>query len=93
MVFLLFPYALIVDRGLSGLDAVKTSVRASLANFGGLLGLMILSLLMILAGVLACYVGAILVWPITFASWTVAYRRVFGDPPQTDDTMPVAVAA
>ena len=28
-------------------------------------------------GVLACYVGAFLVMPISFAAYAVAYRRVF----------------
>lgn len=93
MIFLLFPYALIVDRGLSGLEAVRTSVTAALANFGGILGLLFLSLLMMFAGVLACYVGAFLTWPIAFASWTVAYRRVFGDPPSEPAAVPQTVAA
>jgi uncharacterized membrane protein len=93
MVFFIFPYALIVDRGLSGLEAVKTSATAALANFGGILGLLLLSLLMMFAGMLACYVGAFLTWPIAFASWTVAYRRVFGDPaPTIAETPPPAAA-
>src|SRR5205085_1577975 len=33
-----FTYPLIVDRKLSGLNAVKLSMRAGLANFWGLLG-------------------------------------------------------
>lgn len=93
MIFLLFPYALIVDRGLSGWDSVKTSANAGLANFPGILALLLLSLLLMFAGVLACYVGAFLTWPIALASWTVAYRRIFGDPPQTDDGLPSAAAA
>jgi len=93
MIFLLFSYALIVDRGLSGWDSVKTSANAGLANFPGILALLLLSLLLMFAGVLACYVGAFLTWPIALASWTVAYRRIFGDPPQTDDGLPSAAAA
>lgn len=93
MFFLLFPYALIVDRGLSGMDAVKTSAKAVLGNFPGILGLMLLSLLLMFAGVLACYVGAFLTWPIAFASWTVAYRKVFGDPMLTTAEAPWPAAA
>jgi uncharacterized membrane protein len=72
---------------------VKTSVRAALANFPGIFGLLLLSLLLMFAGVLACYVGAFLTWPIVFTSWAIAYRKVFGDPPHTADEMPLPPAA
>ena len=84
MIFLLFPYALIVDRGLSGWESVKTSARAGLANFPGIFLLLLLSLLLMFGGVLVCYVGAFLTWPIIFTSWAIAYRRIFGDPPGPD---------
>ena len=73
-----FAYPLIVDRRLSGFDAVKLSMKAARANFGGLLGMMLLSSLLTFAGVLFCYVGAFLVMPITFGAIAVAYEQVFG---------------
>lgn len=73
-----FCYPLIVDRGLSGMDAVKLSFRAVLGNFWGLVGLMLLMELLALVGVLACYVGVIFVLPLTFAMTSVAYQQVFG---------------
>jgi len=73
-----FVYPLIVDRGLSGVDAVKLSFRAALANFWRLLGLFLLNFLLGIAGVILCYVGIILVFPITFAAVAVAYEQVFG---------------
>jgi uncharacterized membrane protein len=75
--FFYFAFPLIVDRGLSGVDAVKASARAALANFGGLLGLVLLSAALSFVGVLLCYVGWILVLPVIFAAHAVAYRRVF----------------
>jgi hypothetical protein len=75
--FFAFTYPLIVDRRLSGLNAVKTSVKAATANLGGVLGLMLLTMLLGFAGLLLCYVGAFLVMPISFAAWSVAYRQVF----------------
>jgi uncharacterized membrane protein len=80
-VFFMFPYALIVDRKLSGLEAVKTSIKAGAANFGGVLGLLLLNMCLVFVGVLACYVGAFLTMPIAFASYAVAYRKVFGEGP------------
>lgn len=73
-----FAYPLIVDRRLSGINAVKLSIRAGLANFWRLLGLLLLNGLMGFGGVLLCYVGVFLVLPISFAAIAMAYESVFG---------------
>lgn len=73
-----FTYPLIVDRRLSGLDAVRTSAKAALANFWPLLGLLMLTGLLGFLGVLLCYVGMFLVFPVTFAATSMAYEQVFG---------------
>lgn len=72
-----FVYPLIVDRGLSGVDAVKLSFRAAMANFWRLLGLALLGFVMSFSVVL-CYVGIFLVFPITYSALAVAYEQVFG---------------
>jgi hypothetical protein len=76
-----FAYQLIVDRKLSGVDAVKLSFKAGRANFWRLCGLYLLNGLLGMAGVLLCYVGLFLVLPISFAALAVAYRQVFGGAP------------
>lgn len=73
-----FAYPLIVDRRLSGLDAVKLSVRAALANFWRLLGMLLLTGLLNVVGAMFCYVGAFFVIPIGFAAIAAAYEQVFG---------------
>ena len=73
-----FAYPLIVDRRLSGLNAVKLSIKAALANFWRLLGLLLLSGLLNFVGVLFCYVGVIFVLPVGFAAISRAYEQVFG---------------
>jgi uncharacterized membrane protein len=73
-----FSYPLIVDRRLSGLDAVKLSIRAAMANFWRLLGMLLLTSLLNFVGLLVCYVGAIFVMPIGFAAIAAAYEQVFG---------------
>jgi uncharacterized membrane protein len=73
-----FAYPLIVDRKLSGINAVKLSVRAGLGNFWRLLGLLLLSGLISFVGLLACYVGAFFVMPLSFAAIACAYEQVFG---------------
>src|SRR5258706_5985952 len=42
-VFFMFAFPLIADRGLSGLDATKLSIKAGKANFGGILSLLLLN--------------------------------------------------
>lgn len=73
----LFAYPLIVDRNLSGLEAIKLSYRAALQNLSGIIGLILLISGLGILGVLACYVGVFLIMPISFAAYAVAYRRVF----------------
>jgi hypothetical protein len=76
-IFFMFSFPLIADRHLSGLEAVKLSIRAGKANFVGILLLLLLSTGLGILGVLACYVGAFLLMPISIAAYAVAYRRVF----------------
>ena len=69
----MFAYPLIVDRGLPGFEAVKLSFRAGLANFWRLLGLSLLGGLLGICGVILCYVGILLVFPITLSAVAIAY--------------------
>lgn len=80
--FFLFSFPLIADRNLSGLDAVKLSIKAARANLGGILGLVLMNVGLGMLGVLCCYVGAFFVAPISLASYAIAYRRVFPEVPQ-----------
>jgi hypothetical protein len=81
--FFMFAYPLIVDRKLSGWDAIKTSFRASTKNLGGILGLILLNAGLGIVGVICCYVGVFFVMPVSFAAYTAAYRRVFPEVSQT----------
>lgn len=78
-VLFFFVYPLILDRKLTGVQAIKTSLRAAMGNLGGILGLVVLNFLLTFVGVLACYVGAFFVMPIHFGAIAVAYRQVFPD--------------
>jgi hypothetical protein len=73
-----FTYPLIIDRNLSGVEAVQMSFKAAWANFWGLLGMLALNLVLGMVGVLFCYVGVFFILPITFAALATAYRQVFG---------------
>jgi len=73
-----FVYPLIVDRKLQAIDAIKWSFKAAIANFWRLLGLMLLTGLIAVGGVLLCYVGMFLAFPITYGALAIAYEQVFG---------------
>ncbi len=75
--FFLFSFPLIADRNLSGLDAVKLSIKAGRANLGGILGLVLMNVGLGILGVLCCYIGVFFIAPISLASYAIAYRRVF----------------
>lgn len=77
-VLFMFTFPLIVDRGLSAIDALKASARAAMGNLGGLIGLFLLNLLLGLLGTMCCYVGALLIMPLSFAAVLIAYQQVFG---------------
>lgn len=87
-IFLMFAYPLIADRKMSGLDAVKLSMKAGKANFGGMFGLLALNALLGILGIFLCFVGAYFYLPIAFASQAVAYRRVFPEVQQTFPSPP-----
>jgi uncharacterized membrane protein len=85
-----FSYTLIVDRKLAAMDAIKWSFKAAMANFWRLLGMTLLTGLLTFVGVLLCYVGAFLAFPIQYGAIAVAYEKVFGlsDPNQVVSNLP-----
>ena len=90
--FFTFAFPLIADRGASGLDAVKLSARAALANLGGLVGLALFTFLLTFVGLLFCYVGAFLVMPLTFEVHWITYEKVFGMKEEGLPAFPVETA-
>lgn len=85
-----FTYPLIVDRKLNAMDAIKWSFKAAMGNFWGILGMTLLTGLMAFVGVLLCYVGVFLVFPIQYCAIAVAYEKVFGlsDPNEIVSNLP-----
>lgn len=73
-----FVYPLLVDRKMAAIDAIKISFKAAMANFWRLLLLMILTGLLTIAGVVLCYVGVFLAFPVTYGALAMAYEQVFG---------------
>jgi hypothetical protein len=74
---LMFAFPLLVDRNLSAVRAIKTSIKAVWKNLGGVAGIAGVGFLLSLLGTLACGVGTYFVIPIILAGNIVAYRKVF----------------
>lgn len=74
---LMFAFPLIVDRKLSGWQAVRTSAVAVWKNLKGVTGLWAVGFVVSLLGMLLCFVGTYFAIPIIIAGNAVAYRKVF----------------
>lgn len=74
---LMFAFPLIVDRRLSGWQAIKTSAKAVWHNLNGVAGLWAVGFGIGIVGYLLLCVGIYFTIPIIIAGNTVAYRKVF----------------
>jgi hypothetical protein len=77
---LMFAFPLIVDRNMSGWQAIKTSARAVWKNMSGVAGLWAVGFVISLLGLLVFCFGTYLTMPIIIAGNIAAYRKVFPKP-------------
>ena len=76
-VLFFFTYPLIVDREMTGMEAVFASFRAARANLGGVLSVVLLEFMFETIGFMLCLVGMYFLLPLTFGMTMIAYRQVF----------------
>ena len=74
---LMFSFPLIVDRNLSGFQAMKLSAKAVWRNLSGVAGLWAVGFCINLVGLLLFCFGIYFTIPILIAGNIVAYRKVF----------------
>ncbi|MCS6873883.1 MAG: hypothetical protein N2Z23_10975 [Pyrinomonadaceae bacterium] len=74
---LVFSFPLMVNEGLSALEAVLLSSKAVLKNLAGVVKITLVASLLSLIGQLACGVGVFFVLPLIFAVITLAYLKIF----------------
>ncbi len=73
----LSPYqALVADRNLSPVDALKTSWEVTRGNVLNLIGFWLMSIVIVLAGLLALVIGLIWALPTVFLAWAAAYQMM-----------------
>lgn len=85
---LLFTFPLIVDRNMSALQSIKLSAGAVWNNLSGVAGLIGVSILLMIPGILTCGLGIYFLIPIMLAGFLVAYRKVFPSPDSKIYTQP-----
>lgn len=75
---LMFSFPLIVDKNLSGIQAIKLSAKAVWKNLGGIAGFIGVYFVVIFgATFITCGIGAYFIMPVAMAAFTVVYRKVF----------------
>jgi uncharacterized membrane protein len=78
MLLFMFSTFIVIDQGLSPIEALKESMRITAGNRLPLLGLLGLLLLILFAGMLALGVGLLVAMPISTLAFAHAYRVLSG---------------
>ena len=73
-----FTWPLLMDKRLDFWPAMEVSRRVLWPNVWGALGLFFLGIVFIFCGVLCCYVGAFVAFPVVIAAQAYAYEDFFG---------------
>ncbi|HVS36961.1 MAG TPA: hypothetical protein VMS17_15480 [Gemmataceae bacterium] len=81
---LLFAPAIIFDRNLSAVDAIKANWELTRGHFWGLFGVSLLLGLILFAGVLACGIGLLFAFPFAMLVLTAGYVLITQRRPSPD---------
>lgn len=73
-----FTWPLLMDKRLDFWPAMEVSRRVLWPNVWGILGLYVVGFLVMIAGVLCCYVGVFVAFPLVLAAQAYAYEDFFG---------------
>ncbi|WP_159620610.1 hypothetical protein [Ruania rhizosphaerae] len=79
-IFVLFTMSSIIDRGISWVDGIKTSVQLVQQNLGPTLLLVLLFIVLAAASVITCGLGTLIAAPMGAVATAYAYRSFSGQP-------------
>jgi len=74
MLFFMFSTFIVIDRGLGPIEAMKESMRITTGYRWSLLGFTVVLMLIVLAGIIAAFVGLLVAGPVAALAFTHAYR-------------------
>ena len=70
----------VIDKKMAPMEAIKASYELIKANAGVMFVFYLLTLVVIIAGVIACGVGLIVAWPVVIIATGYMYKRLQGEP-------------
>ncbi len=70
----------ILDRGVGATDSLGESWNLVKSNFGSILGLLVLAIVLNFVGLLLCGIGILVTGPVTWTAIAYAYRTLNGEP-------------
>lgn len=79
-IMLMFTTVIVLDRNVSGIDAITTSFNIAKANFGPVALTWLTTIGIFIVGTLACLVGLIVAYPVVSLITVYAYRKLSGGP-------------
>ena len=79
-IFTFFTTVAIVDRNLSPIDGIRSSITMVKAHFGEVLLAWIVFLAIVFVGALACFVGLLAAMPIAYLFKVYTWRKLTGSP-------------
>lgn len=77
---LLFTLWFVIDKDLSPVDALRSSVQLVTANLGTTILFYLLGFLILAAGAALCGVGLLIALPVVLVATSYLYRRLLGEP-------------
>lgn len=91
---LMLAQYLVMDRGMKGMDAVKESWERMKGHKMDAFLLALASIAIVLAGVIACFVGIFVAVPVVIGAQAAFYNRVMGEstPPSSASSDPMLVS-
>lgn len=75
-----FTMYFVVDKNLSGIEAIKASANFVISKIGNTLVFMLLSVLVIIAGAIACLVGVFVAIPVVIVAAAYTFRVLHDEP-------------
>ncbi len=70
----------VVDKQMAPMDAIKASFNLIKENLGPMVIFFLLSLVVLIAGAIACGIGLIVAWPVVIIASGYMYKRLQGEP-------------
>jgi uncharacterized membrane protein len=77
-IMLVFTIVALLDRNLSGVDAVKTSFDVSKANFGNAFLTWLVGIAIVFVGAILCGIGLLVAVPVAALFLVCAWRQITG---------------